>query len=77
MQGGDKAPVARKAEAKARGNSPFFFYVDESRFNRSGCLTAFGRNRAAGRPLHETLQEFRENFSRIGLNLVPACAYPS
>jgi hypothetical protein len=58
MRGGDKAPVAVKAEAKARGNSPFFFHVDESRFNRSRCLTAFGRNRAASRPLRETSEEF-------------------
>jgi hypothetical protein len=33
MRGGDKAPVTPKAEAKARGNSPFFFDVDESRFS--------------------------------------------
>jgi hypothetical protein len=32
MRGGDKAPVAAKAEAKARRYAPFFKNVDESVF---------------------------------------------
>jgi hypothetical protein len=47
MRGGDKAPVPRKAEAKARRYTPFFKNVDESESAAARCLTGFGGNRAA------------------------------
>ena len=42
MRGGDKAPVARKAEAKARRYAPFIKNVDDSVLRAAECLTGFG-----------------------------------
>jgi len=49
MRGGDKAPVLRKAEAKAGRYTPFFKNVDESSSDTARCLTGFGENRATTR----------------------------
>jgi hypothetical protein len=40
--GGDKAPVAGKAEAKAQRYAPFFKNVDDFACRTASCLTAFG-----------------------------------
>jgi hypothetical protein len=47
MRGGDKAPVPRKAEAKARRCAPFIKNVDDSARDAARCLTPFGQNPAA------------------------------
>jgi hypothetical protein len=47
MRGGDKAPVLRKAEAKAGRYAPFFKNVDDFVGRVAQCLTRFDQNLAA------------------------------
>jgi hypothetical protein len=56
MRGGDKAPVLRKAEAKAGRYALFFKNVDDSSGRAARCLTGFGRNSAAAGRRRDSLK---------------------
>jgi hypothetical protein len=61
MRGGDKAPVPRKAEAKARRYAPLIINVDDSVHDAARCLTAFGQNPAAAGRRQDTRNDTLTN----------------